>query len=352
MRSTPRISVGVLGGGSWGTTLAHLYAFAGNDVLLWVRRGEQADEINTAHTNTRYLPGYSIHPKVRATLDMEEVAKACEVIVVSVPSHSLRETAYELGNYVGGDQILVSATKGLEPGTFSRMTDILRQETCCKKVGSLSGPNLAREIMDGHPAATVIASAYDEVIERGAQMLASSVIRVYGNRDVVGVELAGALKNILAIASGLATGLGMGDNAKAFMITRGLAEVSRLAVAAGANPLSFGGLAGVGDVIATCSSPLSRNHQVGKRLGEGEKLGDILKSMVMVAEGVNTTKVAMEYAATLGVELPITGGVYQILFHDTHPMDVIEKLMVRRATYEIDGSPIQPVRTQNQHGSR
>ena len=186
----------------------------------------------------------------------------------------------------------------------------------------------------------MIASHYEEVIRRGADLLASSVMRVYGNSDVVGVELAGALKNILAIATGVATGIQVGDNAKAFLLTRGLAEISRLGVAAGADPLTFVGLSGVGDMIATCSSPLSRNHQVGRRLGEGETLTDILESMVEVAEGVHTTLVARAFAQRHGVEMPITEGVYKLLYEEVSPQSVVEELMGRRSTYEINGKPI------------
>lgn len=332
--------IGVIGGGSWGTTLAHLFAVAGNPVSLCVRRKEQADEINNAHRNERYLPGYALHEGVRGVTDLGAVAKNCGLIVLAVPSSAFRATAYELGEYVKGDQIILSATKGLEQKTFMRMTEVLREETCCKKVGALSGPNLAREIMEGHPAATVIASRYDEVVERGASLLASSVLRVYGNRDVIGTELAGALKNILAIAAGVASGLGMGDNAKALLITRGLAEMSRLGVAAGANPLTFVGLTGVGDLMATCASPLSRNHQVGKMLGEGKSLEEILGNMVMVAEGVKTTRVALEFAEKLGIEMPIAEGVFKVLYEGVPAKDAVEGLMARNSTYELDGKAI------------
>ncbi len=332
--------VGVVGGGSWGTTLAHLFAVAGNRVSLCVRRVEQAEELNTSHTNERYLPGHRIHEDVTGVTDLKWIAQQCPVVVIAVPSSGIRQTAFEMGEFLQGDQILISATKGLEEGTFRRMTEVLREETCCKKIGALSGPNLAREIMEGHPAATAIASRYMDVVSRVSELLASSALRVYGNEDVIGAELAGALKNILASAAGVASGLGMGDNAKAFLITRGLAEISRLGVAAGADPLTFVGLTGVGDLMATCASPLSRNHQVGKRLGEGESLDDILGDMVMVAEGVKTTRVAREFADRLGVEMPITEGVYRLLYDGVDPADVVGELMGRRSTYELDGREI------------
>jgi glycerol-3-phosphate dehydrogenase (NAD(P)+) len=334
------LAIGVVGGGSWGTTLAHLLALNGHDVLIWVRRKGQATEINKKHTNERYLPGYPIDPRVKATNRLADIPHRCRTVLMAVPSNVLREVAFKIGDHLRGDQILVSATKGLEEGTFLRMTEILKAETCCKKIGALSGPNLAREIMDGQPAATVVASRFDEVVETIDGLLNSSRLRVYGNRDVIGVEMVGALKNILAIATGVATGMGLGDNAKAFLLTRGLAEISRLGVAAGADPLTIVGLSGVGDMIATCTSPLSRNHQVGRRLGEGESLPDILDSMVMVAEGVHTARVAHAYAQRLAIEMPITRGVFQLLHENRAPQEVLEELMGRPSTYEIDGTPI------------
>jgi glycerol-3-phosphate dehydrogenase (NAD(P)+) len=339
--TSARHHVGVVGGGSWGTTLAHLFADNGNSVHLWVRREEQAREINRDHTNQRYLPGYVLSSRVRATTDLEEVARRCPYIVVAVPSHSIRETAFALGDFVQGDQILVSATKGLEHGTFLRMTEVLKEETCCRKVGALSGPNLAREIMDGSPTGTVIASSYREVVATGAQLLNSKVLRVYGSPDVVGVELAGALKNILAIATGIAKGLGVGDNAVGMLLTRGLAEMSRLGDKAGANPLTFKGLAGIGDIIATCMSPLSRNHRVGLGLAQGKALPAILDEMGQVAEGVKTTEVTCAFARALGVEMPIAQGMYKLLYEGMTPKDAIGELMSRPAIYELDGTPIR-----------
>lgn len=333
--------VGIIGGGSWGTALAHLFGIAGANPLLYVRREEQANEINKKRTNERYLKGYAIHGDVIATTDLKRVATSAGYLVVVVPSSSLRKVAYELGNYVRGDQVLLSATKGLEPKTFHRMSEILRQETCAKKIGALSGPNLAKELMDEQPAGTVIASPYREVVSRGATLLRSSVMRVYGSTDVIGVELAGALKNILAICSGIASGLGLGDNARSTLITRGLAEIGRLGVKAGASPLTFKGLAGVGDVIATCSSPLSRNHRVGRGLASGKSVDEVLESMVEVAEGVNTTRVARAYARELGVEMPITESLYRVLYERESPKDMIEELMRRKVVYEIDRAPIE-----------
>ncbi len=329
--------IGVLGGGSWGTTLAQLAAAAGHDVELWVRRSEQAEEINENHTNSRYLGDYRLDEHIVATTDLERVATRCGFILVVVPSAALRDTARALGDFVQGDQILVSAAKGVEEGTFHTMTQVLREETCCRKLGALGGPNLAREIMAGKPAGTVIASAYREVVERGARALNSQRFRVYGSRDVVGVELAGALKNILAIACGVATGMEMGDNARAFLVTRGLAEMVRLGVAAGAQEHTFSGLAGIGDIIATCFSPLSRNHRVGLGLAAGKKLDQILEELGQVAEGVRTTRIACAWARQLGVEMPIAEAMYQVLYEAASPTEMVLQLMSRRARYEADG---------------
>lgn len=335
-----RETVSVLGGGSWGTTLAHLFAQNGHDVLLWVRRTEQVRQLNEEHRNERYLPGFAVHPGVAATDDLERAMRHARLITVVVPSHSLRDVANEMGRYATGDQLLLSATKGLERESFKRMSQVLAEETCCKKIGALSGPNLAREIMAGQPAATVIASRYREIVSEGARLLATPMFRVYGNDDVPGVEMSGALKNIIAIAAGVAAGLDLGDNSKSMLITRGLAEIRRMGEAIGATPLTFAGLAGIGDLMATCASALSRNHQVGFRLARGETLAHILDTMVQVAEGVNTAEVTLAYARRIRVEMPICEGVNQILFDETPPMDVIRALMNRRSTYEIDATPI------------
>ena len=335
-----RETVSVLGGGSWGTTLAHLFAQNGHDVLLWVRRSEQVRQINEEHRNERYLAGFAVHHGVSATDDLERAMRHSQMIVTVVPSHSLRAVSTEMGRWATGDQLLLSATKGLERESFKRMSQVLAEETCCKKIGALSGPNLAREIMAGQPAATVIASRYREVVQEGSRLLATPMFRVYGNDDVPGVEMSGALKNIIAIAAGVAAGLELGDNSKSMLITRGLAEIRRIGEAIGAAPLTFGGLAGIGDLMATCASSLSRNHQVGFRLARGESLAHILETMVQVAEGVNTAEVTLSYARRIGVEMPITEGVNQLLFDGIAPMDVIRSLMLRRSTYEIDATPI------------
>ncbi|MBU6429431.1 MAG: NAD(P)-dependent glycerol-3-phosphate dehydrogenase, partial [Cyanobacteria bacterium REEB65] len=238
--------------------------------------------------------------------------------------------------------LLIHGVKGLEPVSFKRMTQVLAEETCCRKIGALSGPNLAKEVAHKQPSATVVASASDEVVHMGRKLLWCPSFRVYGSRDVIGVELAGAIKNVMAIATGLAQGLGFGMNTLALLLTRGLAEIARLGVAEGARLETFQGLAGIGDLMATCFSPLSRNYQVGSRLARGESLEEILASLQQVAEGVATTRTVHEMAQARGVYMPITDGAYQVLFEGVAPKTVLAGLMdYSRSVYEFDqtGSP-------------
>lgn len=308
--------VAVLGGGSFGTALATLLAEVKRRLIWWVRRPEQAEEINSRHTNHRYLPDCELPPNLRATADLEQAVCGTRVLLLVVPSKAFREVARQIGDGLGGDQILVHGTKGIELETFRRMSEVLREETCALKIGVLSGPNLAREILAGHPSGALLASRYDEVAEAVLPLFSGSRLRVYSGRDVVGTEVAGSFKNIIAIAAGVADGLGLGDNAKALLLTRGLSEMARFGVALGGEVMTFGGLAGVGDLMATCASPLSRNHQVGERLARGERLTDILSSMAQVAEGVPTTRSVHHKARQLGLELPIVRAVHGLLYED------------------------------------
>ncbi|MBX3466556.1 MAG: NAD(P)-dependent glycerol-3-phosphate dehydrogenase [Planctomycetes bacterium] len=329
--------VAVVGGGSWGTTLAHLAAMAGDEeVVLWMRDAEAVREVNEARTNRRYLGDVTLAPTVRATTELGDAVPDARLVIVCVPSSAFREVAGQAGEFVTGDQVLLSATKGLEPRTFVRMSQVLAEETCARKVGAISGPNLAKELIAGQPGATVVASRYREAIVVGAQLLHSRVLRVYGNLDVKGVELAGALKNVIAIATGVAHGLGLGVNVRAMLITRGLAEVQRLGVRLGADALTFSGLAGIGDLLATASSELSRNFRVGLGLAQGRALEAVLDELGEVAEGVNTTRVALELARSVDVPLPIIEGVGRLLFQGATPGSVLDDLMTRAARYEID----------------
>ncbi|RME76712.1 MAG: NAD(P)-dependent glycerol-3-phosphate dehydrogenase [Planctomycetota bacterium] len=336
-RGEAGVPIGVLGGGAWGSTVAHLVATGGRRALLWARNPATCHEINEQHTNRRYLGEARLSEAVEATEHIEELASRCEVIFCAVPLKGLREVAYRLGEVVTGDRIVISCSKGLEHGTHKRPTEILKEESCLKKVGVLSGPNLAREILAGQPCATVIASRFHEVTERGTAAIMGPQFRVYASSDVVGVELAGALKNIVALAAGASAGMGFGANSLAALVTRGLAEMSRYVVRNGGDPRTLAGLAGVGDLIATCSSELSRNHQVGRRLAQGERLEEICASMVHVAEGVNTTRSVVEHARQIGCELPIAEAVYAVLFEGATPADVLRALMSRPPSRETVG---------------
>lgn len=328
--------VGVIGGGSWGTALAQLAACAGRDVLLWMRDREKAGSLNSSNRNKTYWPKYKLDEKVRATSDIEEVAEFAKFILLAIPSHAFREVTGALGEHVGGDHVMVHGVKGLESVTFKRMSEILKEETPVKRLGALSGPNMAAEIMGGQPAAAVVASKYPEVVSRTQAALASERFRVYGSRDLIGVELAGALKNIVAILAGIVKGQNLGDNTMAMLMTRGAAEIMRFGLAMGAESETFAGLSGIGDLIATCSSELSINRQVGHRLSRGEKLEDISKTLKRVAEGLNTTKPVLETANRLRVEMPITWAVHALLYENADPRDINRLLMTRRPRYEKD----------------
>jgi glycerol-3-phosphate dehydrogenase (NAD(P)+) len=328
--------VGVLGGGAWGTTIAHLVASAGRRARIWMRDEAVRAELRRSRTNRKFLGDIALAPGLEPVDAIADVARECEVIFVAIPMKAFRDVANGLGEHITADRVLVSCTKGLEVGTHARPTEILKEETCVKKVAVLSGPNLALEIARGEPCATVIASHFREARERAREAIMGPRFRVYDGEDVLGVELAGAMKNIVAIGAGLTHGLGFGANSSAALITRGLAEITRYAVKQGAQALTFAGLAGVGDLIATCGSELSRNHQVGFRLGKGEKLEAILKSMVQTAEGVNTTRAIARHARELKIEMPLTEGLYQILFEDASPLDVLASLMTRKATREVE----------------
>ncbi len=333
--------VGVVGGGSWGTTLAHLLGKNGNKALLWLRDKESYLDIKENHRNRKHTYEIPLSEKIYPTMDLEEIAKRCEIIVVAIPSNNFRQVTYLLGNQVKANQILVSACKGLEPQTHYSMTEILKEETCVKKIGVLSGPNLFQEILKGSPSAGVIASEYQEVIKKIKDIFGSSSYKIYGSQDVTGVELGGVMKNVVAIASGIADGLGFGNNTKALALTRGISEMVKLGMKLGASPWTFTGLSGLGDMLVTCSSPLSRNYRVGYYLAQGQKLPQILEEMKAVAEGVNTAKVLHEYCKDNQLDLPIMEGVYQIL-HEGKPISqVLSELMHRLSHLEMDTSLLQ-----------
>lgn len=326
----------VIGAGSWGTAVAAIAA--GNaDTVLWARRKELADDIGVRHVNTSYLPDRELPHDLQATASLEEAVTGATVLVMGVPSHGFRDVLAELLPYVSATVPVVSLTKGVEQGSLKRMTEVVAELLPGHPAGVLTGPNLAKEVVAGFPAASVVAFAQDDVCENLQGLFTSKTFRVYRNTDVVGCEVAGALKNVMAIAAGMADGMGFGDNTKAALMTRGLAELTRLGVALGGQPLTFSGLAGMGDLIATCSSPQSRNRHVGEELGKGRALAEITAEMNMVAEGVKTSRAVVDLARRVGVEMPIAEQVVAVLDGTTRAVDVIAALMEREMKSELEG---------------
>ena len=319
--------VGIIGGGSFGSALADIIGTKGHPVSLWFRSPEAATEFNATRENRKYLPGIVLSRNITGTASLEEASRGCAIVFVCVPSPYFRTVAHSLGQWMDAGQIVVSTTKGIEAGTFRLMTEILREETHCVKIGALSGPNLAKEIAAKLPGGTVIASQSDEVIEAVQRILSCSYFRVYSSRDTQGVELGGVLKNIYAIASGLVSALKLGDNTHGMVLTRGLAEMSRFADKFGANPLTFLGLAGVGDLVTTCGSPLSRNFRVGYLIGQGKTLTEAVREVGDVAEGVHTIAVVFHKASELGIRMQILEGLHALLFEGRALPDVLNDLM-------------------------
>ena len=333
------VAVGVIGSGAWGTTLALMLAKKGIATTLWEHRAERAEEMRRARENTLFLPGFRFPALLSVTADIAEAARDKDMLLLVTPSQRMRENARLLAPHVGKETLLVSASKGIEIDTLKRMTEIVAEEipAARERVVALSGPNLSREVAEGKPTAAVVAAQEQEVAVRARILLSTARFRVYTSNDVVGVELAGALKNIIAIGAGFNDGMGFGENAKAAFITRGVAEIARLGIAAGAHPLTFTGLAGIGDLIATCASPLSRNQQLGRRLAAGETLADIQASTHTVAEGVFATKAALQLAARHNVELPITEQLSHVLFDGLDPRKAVPELMMRDPKDEMEG---------------
>ena len=329
--------IGVVGAGAWGTTLAVKLAAAERPVTLWAHTPEANEQLTTVRENRRYLPGIVFPPNVRVATDEGYLAEPHRFFVLAVPSAHLRSTLRRLADRLYPDAALLSVVKGIEEGTHLRMSEVITQELPGRRVAVLSGPNLAREIADGKPAGTVVASEEADLAAELASVLASDRFRVYTNPDVVGVELCGALKNVVALAAGFVDGLGFGDSAKAGIITRGLAEMTRLGVAAGAHPVTFAGLAGVGDLIATCMSPLSRNRRAGELMASGVSWTDAAARLNGVAEGVFTVRGALELATEHGVELPIAEQVAAVVHNGRPPMVAVAELMGREPKDELAG---------------
>ena len=322
----------VVGATTWGTTLALLLAGEGRPVTLLARDPGECARLESARENARFLPGVAFPDQMRVSADAAEALSGATLAVIAVPSDRMRENARRVGPHLGGDTVVVSASKGLELPSALRMSEALAEElpsNLYPGICALSGPNLAKEILQGKPASTVVAGATPEAAERAQAALLSGRFRVYTSGDVTGVELGGALKNIVALGAGICDGLEFGENAKAAFVSRGLAEITRLGVAAGAMPITFAGLAGVGDVIATCASRLSRNRYVGEQLALGRSWPEIRASMDNVAEGVNATEAALKIAARLNVEMPIAQTTYRILHEGLSPREAAAELMER-----------------------
>jgi glycerol-3-phosphate dehydrogenase (NAD(P)+) len=328
--------VAVIGAGSWGTTVASIAARAAPTVL-WARRPALVEFLRQRHENPDYLPGVVLPESLAATASLEEAVSGSALVVMAVPSHGFRAVLGDLVAHLEPGTPLLSLAKGLEQGTNLRMTQVLEQVAPGHPVGVLTGPNLSREIVVGQPAATVVAMTDDAVGRAVQELLRTETFRVYTNPDVVGCEIAGATKNVLAIAAGILQGLGLGDSSLAAVITRGLAELGRLGVAMGADRMTIAGLAGVGDLVATCTSHLSRNRMVGEQLGRGRHIEEILADMRMVAEGVKTARPLLELAAAHQVEMPIGEQVAAVLEGDSTPEAAIRALMMRSAKAEFHG---------------
>lgn len=332
-------TVAVVGSGSWGTALSVVLADNGYDVLLWSRRKEIADEINQDHTNETYLPGVSLPDKIFASEDLQKIVKGQTAIFVVLPSSVFRETVRRMAPFVSDDAIVIHATKGFDPAHYERMSEVLLKELPHLHKGQIaviSGPSHAEEVSRRMPTTVVAASSSKKTAEKVQDILMNHVFRVYTNPDVIGTELGGALKNIIALGCGMSDGLGYGDNAKAALMTRGLTEIVRLGVRLGAAPLTFSGLAGVGDLVVTCTSKHSRNWRAGYMLGQGQKLDDVLGKMKMVVEGVRTTQIACRLAEQHEVDMPITRAIYQVLFEGKHPSQAVDDLMGRGRTHEME----------------
>ncbi|MCL3818298.1 NAD(P)H-dependent glycerol-3-phosphate dehydrogenase [Aeromicrobium wangtongii] len=328
--------IAVMGAGSWGTAFALVLADAGNDVRLWGRRPEVCDMINAKHENSDYLPGIELPTALSATPDPAEALADAEVVVLAVPSQQLRSNLEAWSEHIPADAVMVSLMKGIELGTHLRMSEVIAEMTGAgpERIAVVSGPNLAREIANREPAASVVACADQGVAERLQKLCHSAAFRPYSMTDVIGCELAGTAKNIIGLAVGVCVGLGFGDNTKASVITRGLAETARLGAAIGADPVTFMGLAGMGDLVATCSSPLSRNRTFGEKLGEGMSVEEVTAQTRQVAEGVKSCRSVSELAKANGVEMPIVEHVTALVAGELTPDELVRRLISRTAKPE------------------
>lgn len=330
--------VSVFGAGSWGTALSFVLAQNGHDMLLWTHRSEQAKEINS-HTNEKYLKGIRLPENLKATSDLKETVDHSNIFVLAVPTKAIREVCTEIKENLDKKALFVHVSKGIEPDTLKRISEMIREEIpeqWIEDVVVLSGPSHAEEVVLEHPTTVTAACENTESAERVQDLFMNQYFRVYTNTDVIGVEIGGALKNIIALAVGITDGLGYGDNAKAALMTRGLAEIARLGVKMGATPLTFSGLSGVGDLIVTCTSPHSRNWRAGNMLGKGKTVDEVLEEMGMVVEGIRTTKAAFQLAKAYEVPMPITAALYAVLFEDVSTHEAADQLMGRMKKNEME----------------
>lgn len=335
-KSSDQTIVAVLGGGSFGTAIADIAGNNNHHVFMWLRDDHNAQEINKTRENKKYLPGFTLSKNIVVTSDLSEAVGNADIIFVSVPSKVFREVVRQCKPFAHPDACWISTAKGIEKDSFLLMSQVLKEEVPNARVGVLSGPNLAKEIMEKMPTATVIASEDEQLRKWIQDSISCGYLRVYANKDVYGVELGGALKNIYAIVSGIAAALGAGENTKSLLITRSLAEMSRFAHEMGANPMTFIGLAGVGDLIVTCSSPLSRNYQIGYNLGKGLSLEEAVEKTGQTAEGVNTVGQVYQKAKQLDVYMPLVSGLYAMLFEQKPLDEVIMQLMGGQQANDVD----------------
>ncbi len=336
---TKNIKIGVIGAGSWGTALANLLALKGFAVDLWVFEEEVCRQISEQGENIDFLPEIKLSENIFPSNDIERAVAEKNFLLIATPSHVFRDTAQKMAEFLEKDAIVVSASKGIENKTRVTMSGIMKEiflKISGKNLAVLSGPSFAREVGMRLPTVITAASADPETAAFVQRLFAAPYFRVYTSGDVIGAELGGAVKNVIAIAAGMADGMGLGLNARAALITRGLAEISRLGIKLGANSHTFAGPAGAGDLILTCTGNLSRNHTVGKKIGEGKKIEDILSGMRMVAEGVKTAKSVYNLSIKLGVEMPISHEIYRILYEDISPKEALKRLMSRDLRHELD----------------
>ena len=333
------LKIGVVGAGSWGTALANLLALKGYAIDLWIFEDEVISQIKEKRENEFFLPGIQLSPNILPSGDIQSVAASKDLLLVVTPSHVMREATQKIHGHINKETVVVTASKGIENNTHLTMTGVLSQtlpDISKQNLAVLSGPSFAREVAQKFPTAVTVAAKDLSVAGFVQQVFATPHFRVYTNDDVLGVELGGAIKNVIAIASGIVDGLGLGLNTRAALITRGQTEIRRLGVAMGAKPRTFTGLAGIGDLILTCTGTLSRNHTLGQKVGQGMKLKDILADMRMVAEGVKTARSVYNLSRKINVEMPICEEMYHILYEDLSPEVALHRLMTRELKYELD----------------